>query len=95
MTHKLIYIIIGNRFECSRQGSKASLIDEIHARFELFDKENDYDVGVYVLPKLLDERVASLHLENLGVKLNSINVKQAKYLGVPIGGPYKPEGYRY
>ncbi|GAB6037326.1 adenosylhomocysteinase [Fundidesulfovibrio butyratiphilus] len=55
----------------------------------------DYAVGVYTLPKLLDEEVARLHLERLGVKLERLNSEQAKYLGVEADGPYKPEHYRY
>jgi adenosylhomocysteinase len=52
-------------------------------------------VAVYRLPKKLDEEVARLHLEKIGVKLTKLSDKQAKYLGVPIEGPYKPEHYRY
>jgi len=52
-------------------------------------------VGVYVLPKRLDEEVARLHLEKIGVKLTTLTAKQADYLGVPVDGPYKPDHYRY
>jgi adenosylhomocysteinase len=52
-------------------------------------------VGVYRLPKKLDEEVARLHLEKIGVKLTKLTQKQADYLGVPVEGPYKPEHYRY
>jgi adenosylhomocysteinase len=52
-------------------------------------------VGVYVLPKHLDEEVARLHLGKLGVNLTELTPKQAEYLGIPVGGPYKPEFYRY
>ena len=54
-----------------------------------------YPIGVYTLPKQLDEEVARLHLGKLGVKLDRLSRKQAKYLGVPVEGPYKPEHYRY
>jgi adenosylhomocysteinase len=57
--------------------------------------KNDYEVGVYRLPKHLDEEVARLHLDRLGVKLTRLTPKQAEYLGVPVEGPYKPEHYRY
>jgi adenosylhomocysteinase len=52
-------------------------------------------VGVYVLPKRLDEEVARLHLEKIGVKLTTLTPKQADYLGVAVEGPYKAENYRY
>ncbi|MEI8350961.1 MAG: adenosylhomocysteinase, partial [bacterium] len=54
-----------------------------------------YPIGVYVLPKKLDEKVASLHLGKLGVKLEKLTPKQAKYLGIPVNGPFKPANYRY
>jgi adenosylhomocysteinase len=53
------------------------------------------EVKVHILPKKLDEEVARLHLEQLGVKLTTLTAVQAEYLGVPVGGPYKPEFYRY
>lgn len=56
---------------------------------------NNYEVGVYRLPKILDEEVARLHLEQIGVRLTKLTQEQAEYLGVPIGGPYKPEHYKY
>jgi adenosylhomocysteinase len=56
---------------------------------------NNYKVGVYRLPKKLDEEVARLHLDKLGVKLTRLNQKQADYIGVPLDGPYKPDHYRY
>jgi adenosylhomocysteinase len=52
-------------------------------------------VGVYVLPKRLDEKVAALHLGKLGVKLEKLTQKQSKYLGIPVNGPFKPAHYRY
>jgi adenosylhomocysteinase len=54
-----------------------------------------YEVGVYTLPKHLDEEVARLHLEKIGAKLTTLSQKQADYLGVPVEGPYKPDPYRY
>lgn len=57
--------------------------------------QHDYKVGVYRLPKNLDEEVARLHLEQIGVKLTTLSQKQADYIGVPVEGPYKPEHYRY
>jgi adenosylhomocysteinase len=57
--------------------------------------KEDHKVGVYVLPKSLDEEVARLHLDKLGVKLTQLSKEQADYIGVPVNGPYKPEHYRY
>jgi len=54
-----------------------------------------YENKVYVLPKILDEKVARLHLDKLGVKLTKLSKEQADYIGVPVDGPYKPEHYRY
>ncbi|MGW2200161.1 adenosylhomocysteinase, partial [Streptosporangium sp. NPDC001682] len=56
---------------------------------------DDYPIGVYVLPKHLDEKVARLHLDALGVKLTKLTKAQAEYIGVDVEGPYKPEHYRY
>jgi len=57
--------------------------------------QDNYKLGVYTLPKKLDEEVARLHLEKLGVKLTKLSEEQAKYLGLPVEGPYKPGHYRY
>jgi adenosylhomocysteinase len=57
--------------------------------------QNDYEIGVYRLPKKLDEEVARLHLEQIGVKLTTLSDEQAKYLGIPKEGPFKPDHYRY
>jgi adenosylhomocysteinase len=65
------------------------------AQIELFTRTEAYPIGVYVLPRHLDEKVARLHLAKLGVKLSSLSEKQADYLGVPLEGPYKTEAYRY
>ena len=62
---------------------------------ELFTKGNQYTNQVHVLPKYLDEMVARLHLERIGVKLTKLSQDQANYIGVSIAGPYKPDHYRY
>ncbi|MEO8748742.1 MAG: adenosylhomocysteinase, partial [Rhodanobacter sp.] len=56
---------------------------------------DSYEAKVYILPKKLDEEVARLHLDKIGVKLTTLSPEQAQYLGVPVEGPYKPEHYRY
>ena len=70
-----------------------SFSNQTLAQLELW--KNDYKIDVYMLPKHLDEEVARLHLEQLGVKLTTLTKEQADYLGVKVGGPYKPEHYRY
>ena len=70
-----------------------SFTNQVLAQIELY--QTQYEVGVYTLPKILDEEVARLHLDKLGVKLTTLTEKQAKYLNVPLEGPYKPENYRY
>ncbi|MSR77406.1 MAG: adenosylhomocysteinase [Candidatus Omnitrophica bacterium] len=72
-----------------------SFTNQVLAQIELFKNFKKYKVGVYVLPKKLDEEVARLHLDKLGVKLEKLTSKQAKYLGISSEGPYKPENYRY
>ncbi len=72
-----------------------SFTNQTIAQIELFTKIDEYPVGVYTLPKLLDEKVARLHLDALGVKLTKLTEDQADYLGVKVDGPYKPEHYRY
>jgi adenosylhomocysteinase len=72
-----------------------SFSNQVLAQIELFTKGDDYPLGVYVLPKHLDEKVASLHLEALGVQLTKLTDEQAEYLGVEPSGPFKPEHYRY
>ncbi|MGL5828733.1 MAG: adenosylhomocysteinase, partial [Angustibacter sp.] len=72
-----------------------SFANQTIAQIELFTKTADYPLGVHVLPKHLDEKVARLHLDALGVHLTELSKAQADYLGVPIEGPYKPELYRY
>ncbi|MGW3020896.1 adenosylhomocysteinase [Streptomyces longwoodensis] len=72
-----------------------SFADQTLAQIELFTKPDAYPVGVYTLPKHLDEKVARLHLDALGVKLTTLRPEQAAYIGVDVEGPYKPDHYRY
>ena len=73
----------------------ASFSNQVIAQMELFGNTSKYEKKVYVLPKHLDEKVARLHLDKLGVKLTKLSPEQAKYIGVPVEGPYKPDHYRY
>jgi adenosylhomocysteinase len=72
-----------------------SFSNQTIAQIELFTKTGEYDKQVYTLPKVLDEKVARLHLDALGVRLTELTKAQAEYLGVDVAGPYKPEHYRY
>jgi adenosylhomocysteinase len=72
-----------------------SFTNQVLAQIELFTKNDEYPLGVYTLPKHLDEKVARLHLDALGVRLTELTKQQAEYLGVDVAGPYKPELYRY
>jgi len=72
-----------------------SFTNQVLAQIELFTKPEDYPIGVYVLPKHLDEEVARLHLDKVGAKLTTLRPEQADYIGVSVEGPYKPEHYRY
>ncbi len=72
-----------------------SFSNQTIAQIELFTKNDEYEKQVYVLPKHLDEKVARLHLDAVGVKLTKLNDEQAAYIGVPVEGPYKPDHYRY
>jgi adenosylhomocysteinase len=72
-----------------------SFTNQVLAQMELYCNPDKYPIGVYTLPKILDEEVARLHLEKIGVKLDTMTNKQAKYLGIPKRGPFKPEHYRY
>ena len=72
-----------------------SFTNQVLAQIELFTKPAEYPIGVYVLPKHLDEEVARLHLSALGVKLTELSKEQADYIGVPVNGPYKNDQYRY
>jgi adenosylhomocysteinase len=73
----------------------ASFSNQVMAQIELHQNADRYERKVYTLPKALDEKVARLHLDKLGVKLTRLTPDQAAYLGVPVEGPYKPEHYRY
>uniref|UniRef100_A0A1A9UM76 Adenosylhomocysteinase n=1 Tax=Glossina austeni TaxID=7395 RepID=A0A1A9UM76_GLOAU len=72
-----------------------SFTNQVMAQIELFTKVGQYAIGVHMLPKILDEEVAQLHLEKLDVKLTKLTEKQSKYLGIPQHGPFKPNHYRY
>jgi adenosylhomocysteinase len=76
--------VMSNSFSC-----------QVMAQIELYGNPGKYPVGVYVLPKKLDERVAAMHLDKLGVRLERLTPKQAKYLSVKVSGPFKMDGYRY
>ena len=73
----------------------ASFTNQVLAQIELWERPEQYENKVYVLPKILDEKVAALHLDKLGVKLTQLSQRQADYIGVPVEGPFKPEHYRY
>jgi adenosylhomocysteinase len=72
-----------------------SFANQTLAQLDLWKNKDRYKPDVYILPKKLDEEVARLHLEKIGVKLTTLSPKQAEYLGVPQEGPYKAENYRY
>jgi adenosylhomocysteinase len=72
-----------------------SFTNQVLAQIELFTKLDEYPVGVYTLPKHLDEKVARLHLDALGVRLTELTSDQASYMGVSVNGPFKPDHYRY
>ncbi len=72
-----------------------SFTNQTLAQIELWNNRDDYEIDVYRLPKHLDEEVARLHLDQLGVKLTKMSAEQSDYLGVPVNGPYKPDHYRY
>ena len=73
----------------------ASFTNQVMAQIELHTNAGQYEKKVYVLPKVLDEKVARLHLPQLGVRLTTLTKEQADYIGVPVEGPYKPDHYRY
>ena len=73
----------------------ASFTNQVLAQIELWVRGDDYQPGVYILPKHLDEKVARLHLDRIGVKLTRLSAEQAAYIGVTPEGPFKPEHYRY
>ncbi len=72
-----------------------SFSNQVLAQIALWTETKKYPLGVHVLPKHLDEKVAALHLGKLGVELTKLNEEQAKYLGVSVNGPFKPDHYRY
>ena len=72
-----------------------SFTNQVLAQIELFTKLEQYPVGVYTLPKVLDEKVARLHLDALGVRLTELTKDQSDYMGMNPQGPFKPEHYRY
>jgi adenosylhomocysteinase len=72
-----------------------SFTNQVIAQVELFTRTEEYPVGVHTLPKYLDEKVARLHLDALGIRLTELTKSQASYIGVPVEGPYKPDHYRY
>ena len=72
-----------------------SFANQTLAQLDLWKNRDTYKPGVYTLSKKLDEEVARLHLEKIGVKLTTLTAKQAEYLGVAVEGPYKPDSYRY
>ena len=74
-----------------------SFTNQVLAQLELWEnRDNDkYEVKVYMLPKRLDEEVARLHLDKIGVRLTTLTQEQADYIGVPVDGPYKADHYRY
>jgi adenosylhomocysteinase len=72
-----------------------SFANQTLAQLDLWKNKDTYKVGIYILPKKLDEEVARLHLEKIGVKLTTLSKRQADYLSVPVDGPYKADHYRY
>jgi adenosylhomocysteinase len=73
----------------------SSFANQVIAQIELYTQTQKYPVGVYVLPKHLDEKVARLQLKKLGAQLTELTDEQSRYIGVDRNGPYKPEHYRY
>jgi adenosylhomocysteinase len=72
-----------------------SFTNQVLAQIEIYAHTENYPIGVYILPKKLDEEVARLHLGKIGVRLTTLTKTQADYIGVPVEGPYKPHHYRY
>jgi adenosylhomocysteinase len=73
----------------------SSFTNQTLAQIELWTNQGKYQKKVYVLPKTLDEKVARLHLDKIGVKLSKLTDKQSAYISIPVNGPYKPDQYRY
>jgi adenosylhomocysteinase len=72
-----------------------SFANQVLAQIELYQRAAEYGLGVHIMPKELDEKVARLHLDALGVELTHLTERQARYIGVPVNGPYKVDHYRY
>jgi adenosylhomocysteinase len=100
-THSIIVLSEGRLMNLGNATGHPSFVmsnsftNQVLAQIELFTKPVDYPLGVYTLPKQLDEAVARLHLDALDVHLTELTSKQADYLGVSVGGPYKSDHYRY
>src|SRR5579872_2093878 len=99
--HKIIVLSEGRLLNLGNATGHPSFVmsnsftNQVMAQIEIFTKPEEYPIGVYTLPKHLDEKVARLHLDALGVKLTVLTKEQADYIGVPVEGPYKPDHYRY
>jgi adenosylhomocysteinase len=72
-----------------------SFSNQVLAQIELYTRASEYGLGVHIMPKELDEKVARLHLDSLGVELTKLSERQARYIGVKVEGPYKVDHYRY
>jgi len=72
-----------------------SFTNQVLAQIDLWQHPENYEKRVYVLPKHLDEKVARLHLKKIGANITTLSEEQARYIGVPVEGPYKPDHYRY
>ena len=72
-----------------------SFTNQVLAQISMWQEPDRYELGVHVLPKSLDEEVARLHLDQIGVKLTTLTQEQAEYIGIPVEGPFKPDHYRY
>ena len=73
----------------------ASFTNQVMAQIEFYKNSKDYKNEVYILPKILDEKVARLHLQKVGAHLSTLTKEQADYISVPVEGPFKPNHYRY
>jgi adenosylhomocysteinase len=99
--HAIILLSVGRLLNLGNATGHPSFVmsnsfsNQTIAQIELFTKNDEYEKRVYVLPKHLDEKVARLHLDALGVRLTELSPDQAAYLGIPVEGPYKPDHYRY
>ena len=82
-------------FSVSAFVMSCSFSNQVLAQIDLWTNPGKYPIGVHMLPKKLDEEVASSHLEALGIKLTKLSDSQAVYLGLPLAGPFKPDHYRY